>query len=117
MMTMSFFERMREIGTIRAIGTKRHEVFLIFLSEGLFLGLLGALAGVGLGWGFGWLINSADLTYVPPSSTMAVPLEVRLVLGNIWAPFLTALLSTLVSTLYPAFRAARTRVVEALRYV
>jgi len=117
MMTMSFFERMREIGTLRAIGAKQHEVFLIFLGEGLILGLFGALLGAGLGWGLGWLINTADLSYIPPSSTMAVPLKVRLVVGNILAPSLTALLSALVSTLYPALRAARAGVVEALRYV
>jgi len=117
MMTMSFFERMREIGTLRAIGAKGPEVFLIFLSEGLFLGLFGALLGIGLGWGLGWLINSAGLSYVPPSSTMAIPLKVRLVPGNMIAPFFTALFSALVSTLYPALRAARTGVVEALRYV
>lgn len=117
MMTMSFFERMREIGTLRAIGAGRSEVFLIFLSEGLILGFFGALLGIGLGWGLGELINSAGLSYVPPSSTMAVPLKVRLVLGNMIAPFFTALFSALVSTLYPALRAARTGVVEALRYV
>jgi len=117
MMTMSFFERMREIGTLRAIGARKHEIFLIFLSEGLILGFFGALLGIGLGWGLGGLINSANLTYVPPSSTMAVPLEVRLVVENLVAPFLTALFSALVSTLYPALRAARTGVVEALRYV
>lgn len=117
MMTMSFFERMREIGTLRAIGARRHEVFLIFLGEGLILGLFGAVLGVGLGWGLGRLINAAGLSYVPPSSTMAVPLKVRLVLANLVAPFFTALFSALVSTLYPALRAARTQVVEALRYV
>jgi len=117
MMTMSFFERMREIGTLRAIGARKRTVFLIFLNEGLFLGLCGALLGAGLGWGLGRLINLAGLTYVPPSSTMAVPLKVRLTMANTFAPFLTALFSTLISTLYPALRAARTQVVEALRYV
>lgn len=116
-MTMSFFERMREIGTIRAIGTKRSQVFSIFLSEGLFIGLLGGLIGLALGWGVGWLINGANVRYEPPGYAIEVPLRIRLVLENALVPFLTAAFSTLVSTLYPALRAARVRVVEALRYV
>jgi putative ABC transport system permease protein len=116
-MTMSFFERMREIGTIRALGTLRAQVFALFVSEGLVIGLLGGLLGIGLGWGIGWLINEANIYYVPPGTARAVPLGVRLVLGNAIGPFLIASCSTLVSAIYPAWRAARISVVEALRYV
>ncbi len=116
-MTMSFFERMREIGTIRAIGTKRAQVFALFVNEGLLIGLIGGLLGIAVGWGVGWLVNEAHIRYVPPGSTSEVPLGIRLVWGNTLGPFVIALFSTLVSTIYPAWRAARVQVVEALRYV
>ncbi len=116
-LTMSFFERMREIGTIRAIGTKRSQVFGLFLSEGALIGLMGGLIGLAVGWGLGWLVNAANIRYEPPGWSIDVPLRIRLVMENGLVPFLTAALSTLVSTLYPALRAARVRVVEALRYV
>lgn len=116
-MTMSFFERMREIGTIRAIGTKRRQVFSMFTMEGLLIGILGGLLGVGLGWLIGWLVNEAAIYYVPPGYSIEVPLRIRLVFGSALVPFFTAALSALISTLYPAWRAARIRVVEALRYV
>ncbi|MFN4218271.1 MAG: ABC transporter permease [Candidatus Bipolaricaulia bacterium] len=116
-MTMSFFERMREIGTIRAIGTKRSQVFALFLSEGLLIGVIGGVLGIVLGWGIGWLVNAADIRYEPPGYAIEVPLGIRLVWENALGPFLIAALSTLVSTIYPALRAARLRVVEALRYV
>lgn len=116
-MTMSFFERMREIGTIRAIGTKGVQVFTMFLTEGFFLGLIGGLCGLGLGWGVGWLVNAADIHYVPPGSALEVPLGIRLVLENAIVPLLVVVFSTIASTLYPALRAARVQVVEALRYL
>jgi putative ABC transport system permease protein len=48
-LTMSFLERTREVGTIRAIGTNRLQVFRIFLAEGTILGLLGGVLG-SVGW-------------------------------------------------------------------
>lgn len=116
-MTMAFFERMREIGTIRAIGTKRHQVFMMFLSEGAMLGFIGGLLGAGLGWGLGAFINSLELTYIPPTVDEPIPFIIGLGMDTASVPFLMALLSTLVSTLYPAYRATRTEIVEALRYV
>ena len=116
-MTMSFFERMREIGTIRAIGTKRVQVFQLFLFEGLLIGFIGGLLGAALGWGFGFLVNEAGIRYIPPSLSVEVPLKIRLVPINLVAPFLTAVLSTLISALYPALKAARFIIVEALRHV
>jgi putative ABC transport system permease protein len=116
-LTMSFFERMREIGTIRAIGTKRREVFRMFLSEGTLLGIIGGMTGVGLGCLLGWLVNSAGLTWMPPSSSAEVPLQIRILGENMIAPFLVAIFSTLISTLFPALKAARSNIVKALRYV
>jgi len=49
---MSVFERTREIGTMRALGTRRARVLGLFLVEGLLLGVAGALGGALLGAGF-----------------------------------------------------------------
>lgn len=116
-MTMSFFERMREIGTIKAIGTRRYQIFTLFSTEGILLGLLGGVLGLGLGWLLGWLINLAYITYTPPGFTVEIPITIRLAAHNLTVPFLTAFISTVLSTLLPAVKAARTRIVDALRYV
>ncbi len=116
-MTMSFFERLREIGTIRAIGTKRSQVFMMFFIESVCLGLMGAVLGVIAGFIGGWMINEVKIMYSPPGFTLSVAVEIWLVPATAIVPFLTAFLSTLVSTFFPAMRAARTNIVAALRHV
>lgn len=113
-LTLSFLERTREVGTIRAIGTKRYQVFLMFLMESVFLGVLGGLLGVGGGWLIGQGFNALGIGWTPPGAIEPVPVRVRLELGNAVAPFMVSLLATLFSALYPAAHSARLNVVEAL---
>jgi len=115
-LTMAFFERIREVGTIRAIGTRRHQVFGMFLSEGVLLGLFSGLLGVALGWGIGSLINAAGVTYTGPMGR-PMPLRIALGLDVALAPFLVALVATVISAIYPAYRAAKLEIAGALRFV
>ncbi|MCL0070922.1 FtsX-like permease family protein [Dehalococcoidia bacterium] len=115
-LTMAFFERVREVGTVRAIGTRRHQVFGMFLSEGVFLGLFSGLLGVVLGWGIGSLINSGGISYTGPLG-QPVPLGIALGLDVAWAPFLLGLVATTISAIYPAYRAAKLEIASALRFV
>jgi len=116
-LTMSFLERTREVGTIRAVGTRRSQVFVMFLTEGVILGLFGGLLGVLVGTGLGALVNGSGITWIPPGAIETVPLRIELSLSVAITPFLTALISTFLSTLYPAWKTARWRVVSALSYV
>ncbi|MCS7197424.1 MAG: FtsX-like permease family protein [Candidatus Bipolaricaulota bacterium] len=113
-LTLSFLERTREVGTIRAIGTKRYQVFLMFLMESVFLGVLGGLLGVVGGWVIGQGFNALGIGWTPPGAIEPVPVRLRLELGNAVAPFMVSLLATLFSALYPAAHSARLNVVEAL---
>lgn len=54
---------------------------------------------------------------MPPGFTVEIPITIRLAAHNLPRPFLTGFLATLLSTLLPATKAARTLIVEALRYV
>lgn len=115
-MSMSFFERMGEIGTIRAIGTRRSQVVVQLIEEALILGIIGGIIGVACGWGAGVIINTLNITYTPPSSG-EVPLYIKLALNNGIIPFLIVILATTLSALYPALKASRLKVVEMLRHV
>jgi putative ABC transport system permease protein len=65
-MTMAIFERTREIGTIMALGTRGRRVVAMFVMEGVALGLLGGVIGLGLGIGLAKLITALGIQLPPP---------------------------------------------------
>ncbi len=118
-MSMAVMERTAEIGTLRAMGLRRSGIRRLFVCEGLLLGLIGAAGGVAASIGVAWLINHAGLTWVPPGQVDPVPLTVR-VWGEIRMMLGTGIglaLVAVVSAWWPARRAARMLIVDALRHV
>ncbi len=114
-LTMSFLERTREVGTIRAIGTRGRQVFWMFLAEGAYLGLLGGAAGLALGWLGGQGFNALGIGWTPPGAQDPVPVQLALGWGNALLPFAVSAVATLASAVYPSAHSARLKIVEALR--
>src|SRR5204862_757560 len=65
-MMMAIFERTREIGTIRALGTRRRGVIGMFVLEGTALGVLGGIAGVILGIVLAKIVTALGIQLPPP---------------------------------------------------
>jgi ABC-type transport system, involved in lipoprotein release, permease component len=115
-MFMSFFERMNEIGTIRAIGTQRSQVFSLLTLEGLILGVFGGLMGVGLGYAAGFLINALKISYAAPGFNNNVSFTINLTFNNGIQPFITVVIAIMISASYPAFKAAKLNIADILRH-
>lgn len=118
-MSMAVMERTVEIGTLRAIGLRRSGIRRLFVCEALLLGLIGALLGVAVSLVLAWLINHSGLTWLPPGQSDRVPLTVR-VWGETGMLLGTAAGLTLVAVLsawWPARRAGKMVIVDALRHV
>ncbi len=64
----------------------------------------------------GVLVNRLSIGWMPPGAIDPVPLQIGLSWGVALLPFLTALLSTVLGTLYPAWNGSRLRIVRALSY-
>lgn len=118
-MSAAVIERTVEVGTIRAIGLRRGGVRRLFVIEGFILGCTGAVVGLAAAVGAGELINMSGLTWLPPGSAEQLPLQLR-VLRDVPAVAGSTLGLVLVATAsawWPAWRAARLEIVNALRHV
>ena len=117
-MTTAVMERTVEIGTIRALGVRRSGIRRLFVIEGMLLGVAGAVAGVVISLLGAGLINSLGLTWLPPGSGARLPL--LLVVWGETATIVGTMLGLIViagvSAWWPAFRASRLVIVDALRH-
>ena len=107
-MLMSAIERREEIGVLRAVGYQRMDVLRIMLSEALLLGAIGGAVGAALAVVGGMLINQALLGDPTAVFTLTNMLYVLAALAF-------GVVTALVSGLYPAWKAANERPVDALR--
>lgn len=113
-MLMSVYERVREIGTMLALGVRRRQVTALFLWEAGALGLFSALLGGSVGYTIVRAIERKGLAFQPPGGD-ALIIYPHVDLSFLIAVLVFALLGTVLSALYPAWKAARLRPVEALR--
>ncbi len=114
-MVMSILERTREIGIMKAIGGSEKEIKLIFFVEAGFIGIIGAIFGLILGWLVTRIANQIVNAKLIPQDELPVDLfyfPLWLLLG---ATAFSILIS-LAAGSYPAIRAARIDPVKALRH-
>lgn len=122
-MLMSVLERTREFGVLRALGVRPLELVTVIVLESVFLGVLGLIAGTALGLGAQWYMvtQGIDLSNRNGEGFALQDMQLDPVVygawsaDSLWQPALGVLLSAVVAALYPAFRAASLRPVDALR--
>ncbi|MCX6731563.1 MAG: FtsX-like permease family protein, partial [Candidatus Parcubacteria bacterium] len=104
MMLTTVTERTREIGLRKAIGAKKKDISLQFLTESVMLTFIGGIVGIFLGWLLAW-----GVTQFGGIATTVSPMAILLAVG------VSAAIG-IIFGYYPARRAAGLNPIEALRY-
>jgi len=106
-LAISVTQRTREIGILRAMGTRKAQILRVFLIQGALLGLIGSFVGSMVGWSLVWVFNEfgPKLFEIAPSFDI-VPASVSL-----------ATLTGILAAIAPAWKASKLDPVTAIRYV
>ena len=115
-MMMSVMERTSEIGTAMALGTRRSGVLVQFVAEGLVLGLVGGAIGALIGVGLAAMISAIGIPMPPPpGQARAFTAEMIVTVPLVAKAFALAMVTAMLAAIYPAWKASRTLIVDALR--
>lgn len=115
-MIMAVYERIREIGTIAAIGTLPGKILSMFVLEGLFLGTMGALAGDLIGLIIVLILNRVGITFDFGRQTGLV-LSATIAPSDILMISIIVIIISVVASLQPAYKASKMEPIKALRHV
>ncbi len=115
-MIMAVYERMREIGTISAIGTMPGKILSMFVLEGLSLGIFGALIGDAIGCIIIYILNISHITFNFGRQT-GLLLAPYIGVADILMVSVTVIVVSVAASLQPAFKASKMEPIEALRHV
>ncbi|MGP8322160.1 MAG: ABC transporter permease [Methanosarcinaceae archaeon] len=108
-MLMSTMERTKEIGIMKAVGASRKDVLKMFMMEALFLGIAASIVGGFLSLGGGFVVN---ILILKESSYFFAPSNFLYIIAGV----LFGIITSLAGGMYPAWKAANMRPLDALRY-
>ena len=102
----------REIGIMRSIGAKRKDILIMFLLQGMIIGVIGASVGTAAGLGYTFYAKETKMAW-----NNSVPLEVNYDWPRTIQTAFTSFGLAIAASIYPAYRATKLQPVEAMRTV
>ena len=115
-MVMAVYERIREIGTMAAIGTRPGSIMSLFVTEGLLLGVFGSAIGIAVSLAVIQGINVSGITFAF-GQQRDIPLTAVIGIRDVAMVSVMVVTVSVLASLQPAWKAARMNPINALRHV
>lgn len=109
-------EKTRDIAILKTMGASSRSIMLIFLTQGMLIGVIGTLTGASLGVGIASVLDHYRLITIPSDVYQVTYLPFLILPGDVVAVVAGAVVICFLATLYPSRQAARLDPAQALRY-
>lgn len=113
---MNVIEKSREIAILKAMGATNRGIMIIFMLQGLFIGLAGTFIGITGGYLLGYILNNYQIIKLPADVYYLSHLPVKMKFIDFISVSFSAIMISFLATIYPAWQAAKLNPVEPLRY-
>ncbi|MBS1238005.1 MAG: lolC [Deltaproteobacteria bacterium] len=113
---MNVIEKQREIAILKTMGATNRGIMAIFIFQGFIIGLIGTAIGLTGGYTLSYILNTYEIIKLPPDIYYLSHLPVKMKLSDFVTVSVSAILISFLSTIYPAWQAAKLNPVEPLRY-
>ena len=115
-LVMVVMEKSRDVAILRAMGATAKSIMVVFIFQGVLVGLVGTLTGLVSGLGICHLLAKYKFIKLPADVYYISTLPVRVEISDVIFVILAAVVISFLATIYPSWHAARQNPVEALRY-
>ncbi len=109
-------DKVREIGTLTALGARPSGVASVFMLQGMVIGVIGTVLGIAIGWSTCWVLDTYRLFPLDPEVYYLDHLPFRTGASEVLWVAVVSLLISFLATIHPARRAAALDPVEAIRH-
>lgn len=115
-LTMSVIEKKKDIALLRSMGATKNSILRIFMFEGILIGLIGTVTGMLIGYFICWLQLTINFYPLDPTKYIINSLPVVLKWSDFFAVGFAAFFLTFLASLYPAKKAVKISITEAIKW-
>ncbi|MFH1416255.1 MAG: FtsX-like permease family protein [Elusimicrobiota bacterium] len=105
----------KDCGVMRALGATKRQIRYMFHFKGLILGFTGTLVGTACGLAIAAVLKRYSFIQLPPKVYLISTLPVKVNPADIFLIMVTAIIISLIATIYPSYRAGKLEVAQELR--